>query len=177
MQAHEQNCCLRKEEHAEVAQQALKVAVIGSFRQHYDAVLSAIETFRAAGWSVTSPDGSSVLDPAVEFVRFDTDEPDWTDAEIQSITLERIFSADLTYVIAPSGYVGRTTCYEIGRLIQSGRPIYFSEKPEDLPIRVPDRFVATPEQLVGNSGARMTLESIHAMDDDLSSRTERGLIR
>jgi hypothetical protein len=47
--------------------------------------------------------------------------------------------------VAPNGYVGRTTCYEIGRLVQAARPVYFSDPPDDLPLFVPQSHVLTPQ--------------------------------
>jgi hypothetical protein len=90
---------------------------------------------------VTSPVGSDIIEPEIDFVRFTTDPEHLDDPAVQSITLANIFRADLTYVVAPEGYVGRTTCYEIGRLIQARRPIYFSNPPRDLPLCVPPQFV------------------------------------
>ena len=115
----------------------VSVAVIGSFRQHYDRVLGAVHTFRDAGWTVTSPLGTEIIELGIEFVRFTSDRPVWDDPTVQSIALHRILRADLVYVVAPDGYVGRTTCYEIGRIVQANRPLFFSEHPKDLPLAVP----------------------------------------
>ncbi|GAB1511728.1 hypothetical protein JCM33774_37700 [Actinophytocola sp. KF-1] len=90
------------------------VAIIGSFRQHYPDVLVAWLEFRDAGWEVTSPLGSQVIEEGIPFVRFRTDEPAWDDPTVQTAALHRILRACLTYVVAPGGYVGRTTCYELG---------------------------------------------------------------
>lgn len=117
------------------------MSIIGSFRQFYDDVLSAWRSFAAAGWRITSPLGSPIIRPGIPFVRFVTDPDDWDDATVQTAALHRILRADLTYVIAPGGYVGRTTCYELGRIIQAAQPVYFSEQPRDLPIAVPDHHV------------------------------------
>jgi hypothetical protein len=117
------------------------VAVIGSFRQHYVVVCEAIDAFRAGGWRVLSPAGSAILEPGLDFVRFETDEAKLSDAEVQAVTLRNILKADLTFVVAPDGYVGRTTCYEIGRLMQAKRVVIFSEHPRDLPIEIPPTHV------------------------------------
>jgi hypothetical protein len=117
------------------------VALIGSFRQHYVIVCEALEAFRAAGWRILHPAGSKVLEPGLDFVRFETDEPKLSDAEIQAVTLRNILKADLTFVVAPDGYVGRTTCYEIGRLMQAKRAVVYSEHPHDLPVEVPSTHV------------------------------------
>lgn len=126
----------------------LKVAVIGSFKRHYVSVLQAIEDFRKAGWEVTSPAGAAIIQPGINFVRFTSDEETLSDSEIQTVTLRNIFSAQMVFVVAPGGYVGRTTCYEIGRLVQARKPVYFSEQPLDLPIEVAPNFVGSATALV-----------------------------
>lgn len=123
------------------------VAVIGSFRQHYSHVLAARAAFVEAGVRVSTPLGGDVIDEQVPFVRFDTDPAEWDDARVQTVALHRILRADAVYAVAPAGYVGRTTCYEVGRCIQAGTPLYFSESPEDLPIAVPDTHIVRPNVL------------------------------
>lgn len=127
---------------------AESVAVIGSFRQHYSRALEAVTAFRDVGWVVTSPIGTPVIEPGLDFVRFESDDADLGDAMVQTLALHRILRADVVYVVAPDGYVGRTTCYEIGRAVQARRPVYFSERPRDLPIAVPSGHIASPSELV-----------------------------
>jgi len=124
------------------------IAIIGSFRQHYRDVLAAWATFRAAGWIITSPLGSRVIEEGIPFVRFELDDPGLDDATVQTLALHRIMRADLTYVVAPGGYVGRTTCYELGRVLQAQRPVYFSAQPADLPLAIPVPAIASPDDVV-----------------------------
>jgi hypothetical protein len=131
-----------------VSVSARSVSIIGSFRQFYDDVLRAWRSFATAGWHITSPRGSPIIKPGIPFVRFVTDPVDWDDATVQTATLHRILRADLTYVVAPRGYVGRTTCYELGRIIQANQPVYFSDHPLDLPVVVSDDHVGTAEDVV-----------------------------
>lgn len=123
------------------------VALIGSFRQHYAEILEVHNILTSRGITVTTPEGGLVLEPAVPFVRFNTDVADHTDEFVQCRALHRILRANAVYVVAPEGYVGRTTCYEIGRCMQAGRPLYFSERPADLPVAVPPSHVVTPSGL------------------------------
>jgi hypothetical protein len=125
-----------------------RIAIIGSFKQHNTQIQSACDIFSAAGVVITSPQGKEILEPGIPFVRFSTDNPSWDDAEIQSLAMHRILSADLVYVMSPNGYIGRTTCYEVGRIIQKGKPIYFSEHPDDLPIKVPSEFIVSIAKLL-----------------------------
>ncbi|MGJ5208121.1 hypothetical protein [Bradyrhizobium sp. HKCCYLR20261] len=125
-----------------------RIAIIGSFRrERYDGVLDILHRFRAAGFAIVSPSGAAIVD-GEEFVRFSTDDASASDPEVQSRTLENIFSADAVYVVAPRGYVGRTTSYEIGRIIQRRQPIYFSEQPNDLPVHIPEWCVVAPAEFV-----------------------------
>lgn len=123
------------------------VAIIGSFKQFYTQVLEVIAIFKKMSIEVTSPLGSAIIKPGIPFVRFTSDNPSQSDEMIQTITLKRIFSASATYVVCPDGYVGRTTCYEIGRIIQGFKPIYFQEIPKDIPIKIPSSHIISPEVL------------------------------
>jgi hypothetical protein len=125
----------------------VRVAIIGSFKQHYQTVRIALTTFREAGIEVTTPKGSDIQEEGIAFVRFHSDPPDWDDPTVQTVALHRILRADAVYVVAPNGYVGRTTCYEIGRVLQAHHPIYFSEAPDDLPIAIPASHIVDPAQL------------------------------
>jgi len=124
------------------------VAVIGSFRRYNRQVQDVCADLRAAGIVVTSPRGEEILKEGIEFVRFASDDADWSDPAIQTLALHRIFRADLVYVVSPDGYVGRTTCYEVGRVIQQRKPIYFSARPRDLPLHLPDSCVLDVNALI-----------------------------
>lgn len=127
---------------------ATKIAIIGSFRRHYGKILSVIDKFKKNGLEVTSPAGTEIIEPDIEFVRFTSDSAESDDSTVQSITIRRIFAADIVYVVAPDGYIGRTTCYEIGRLVQAQIPVYFSEVPKDLPVYVPDEFIISEDEII-----------------------------
>lgn len=153
-----------------------KIAVIGSFRQHNTQIQLVCSLLRSAGAIVTSPISCEVLEEGVDFVRFTTDSSDWSDAAIQSLALHRILRAELVYVVAPMGYIGRTTCYEIGRIIQLQKPIYFSERPMDLPIRIPDDFIFDERTLLERLNNVCWRPSwLHAIDVDNASTLEREL--
>lgn len=62
-------------------------------------------------------------------------------------TLKKILKADAVYVYNPEGYVGRTTCYEIGVVISKRRPLYFYAPPADVPIPISERQVVDPHKL------------------------------
>ncbi|WP_270365749.1 hypothetical protein [Microbacterium algeriense] len=151
------------------------VAVIGSFRRHYAEVLATLTTFESVGVSVTSPLGGAVIDGQVDFVRFDSDPSEWDDPRVQTVALHRILRATAVYVVAPEGYVGRTTCYEIGRCLQSRTPTYFSEAPVDLPIAVPDTHVLPPDVLAAYILEETVAPLLPLHDPELASLERRLL--
>jgi hypothetical protein len=127
---------------------AVSVSIIGSFRQYYAQATLAVEEFESLGIHVRSPVVSRIVNPGDEFARFETDPPQSSDQLIQAMTLDRILGSDLVYVVAPGGYVGRTTCYELGRVHERSIPVYFSAPPRDLPIEVPPGSVLSVHDLV-----------------------------
>lgn len=136
------------------------VAIIGSFRQHYQLAAAAARQFESAAISVSTPPVSRVVDPQADFVRFETDSLDSEDHQIQTETFERIFEADVVYVVAPSGYIGRTTSYELGRVHERGIPVFYSEAPRDLPIHIPEESVMSVVELTDWLRANRMRESL-----------------
>lgn len=143
------------------------VGIIGSFKQHYIEVLEAARLLSELGLRVSTPKGGQILKEGIDFVRFDTDFPSYDDPTIQSVTLHRLFGADFVYVVAPQGYIGRTTCYEVGRLLHAGLPVYFSDKPHDFPIKLPKSHTLTLEQLVSKIEKRDFVPSWPFLDESL----------
>lgn len=129
-------------------EQGLICSIIGSFRKHYGEVAALIEAFESCNVQVLSPKRSSIVNPLEKFVRLQTDNPGFEPVEIQLIALHRILRSGFVYVLCPAGYVGKTTCYEIGRIHERGIPLYFSEHPDDLPIVVPVSTIINPERIV-----------------------------
>lgn len=124
------------------------IALIGSFRQHYPEVLAAARTFSDAGLTVKSPSVSRIVRHGPEFVRFESDPPEFSDHDLQAATLEKIFTSDLVYVVNPGGYIGRTTAYELGRVHERGMAVYYAEPPKDLPITVAEGTIVDARRLV-----------------------------
>ena len=156
---------------------ANSVAIIGSFKQHNDAIQRVCAALRSAGICVTSPRGAQIVQEGIDFVRFPTDPTGWTDSAVQSLALHRIFAANLVYVVAPAGYVGKTTCYEIGRALQRKQPIYFSAPPVDLPVHIPSRFVIDASGLLAHlCDTTWQPEWLFDLDGTQTGELERALI-
>lgn len=128
----------------------MHTSIIGSFRKYYGGVVSLINRFAAAGVVVLSPKASDIIDPTAEFVVLRSDDPNHRDEEIELIALHRILRSDFVYVWNPEGYLGRTTCYEIGRIAERQIPLYFLEPPRDLPIIVPGNSIESPDGIIAS---------------------------
>ena len=153
------------------------VALIGSFRQYYKAVLESLAAFADVGLVTTTPKGTPIVEPGIPFVRFESDETDWTDEMVQVAALHRILRADFVFVVVPEGYVGRTTCYEIGRVVQAGRPIYFSQRPDDLPLFIPDSNIKTAKEIAKEIRTKnFEPSALHTHESSELGRLERDLL-
>jgi hypothetical protein len=163
----------------------VRIAIIGSFRRYYRDVLNAIAIFEAVGCAVSSPASSWLIDADAEFVRFASDPPDCDDVEIQFRALRNILKSDAVFVVCPDGYVGRTTCYEIGRIHDRGIPLFFSHPPCDLPIPVSANAVADASTVANVLRAANGVpivdesdlsESVRLLRDSLQQKRDRLML-
>lgn len=134
-----------------------RIAIIGSFQRtdNYELVRELIAFFEKEGLTVVSPAGTIVADNREGFVVFESDNRTQKNEKIQYDTLVKIFSAHVVYVVNIDGYVGKTTCYEIGRILERRQPIYFYSHPQDLPICITEEFIVSPVkfmEIICNSG-------------------------
>lgn len=131
-------------------------SVIGSFQKYYPEVVKAIEIFRRSGIDVLSPSKSEIVNEINGFVILGTDISD-NPIRIESATLNKILESHFVYVVNPDGYVGRTVCYEIGRINEKGIPVFYKNKPIDLPIDVPKHMIIPEKRLARHIGKNQTL--------------------
>jgi hypothetical protein len=116
------NCPLTLSLKGIVSNAITTVALIGSFRHimrpcfRLDGILS--------GLIVTSPTGTSVIEEGIPlFVLCLT--PRLGKSPDSNRCTSSNNGAHFVYVVAPQA-MGKTTCYEIGRLLQAKQPLYFS---------------------------------------------------
>lgn len=122
------------------------VSVIGSFRKFYKEICDIIDDFSKQGICVLSPKKSEICNIIDDFVVFKYDNPAFSPEEIQMITLEKILNSDAVFVYNPNGYIGKTTCYEIGFCLSRSVPLFFLEKPKDLPIPFSNKQIVSVEE-------------------------------
>lgn len=126
----------------------MKISIIGSFRKYYEEIKQIIVLLKKNGFDVLSPRVSEITHSVEDFVIFASDDSKLTPSEIQTDTLNRILKSDIVYVYDPEGYIGRTTCYEIGVIRTTTIPLLFLERPKDLPILVQNYEIMNPSKLI-----------------------------
>lgn len=125
----------------------MNITIIGSFRKYYSEICSLIDDFEHNGINVLSPTKSYIVKEANGFVLLKSDNNCVNPYQIQQRVFEYAEKSDFIYVWNPNGYIGLTTAYEIGRIVEKGRTIFFKEKVKDLPIFLPDQNIKSPDQI------------------------------
>lgn len=127
----------------------VKIVVHGSFRRHFDQVLEAIEVFESAGFTVLAPEAREIISLTDGFVILDG-ERDMDPRHIEARYLQhlkRLGSLGFSYFVDPSGYIGRTTSFELGIAQLIGARCFFLEKPTDHPTFYSRESVMRPHVL------------------------------
>lgn len=122
--------------------------IIGSFRKYYNDITIAIQLLEENGHKILSPKISKVERNEEGFVILSSDKPQYSHVDIQTMVFHRAFRSDFVYVWNPDGYVGKTTCYEIGRLVERKIPLYYKEYPIDIPLYVPKGSVLSLDDFI-----------------------------
>lgn len=152
----------------------MRISIIGSFRKYYEDIKKLIILLQKNGITVLSPRFSEITRSIEDFVIFASDNQELTPAEIQTETLNRILKSDVVYVYNPQGYVGRTTCYEIGIIRTTTIPLVFLEKPRDLPISICACDIMNPSKFIYNlkENKRFTSKNISVIVDKNKTKNE-----
>lgn len=127
----------------------MNACIIGSFQKYYNDILNVIECFEENGINILSPKHSSIERNENGFVILKSDYNYLQHDEIELMVFHRMFQSDFVYVWNPGGYIGKTTCYEIGRAEERGLTIFFKEIPVDLPVFISNDAIVSPENLCG----------------------------
>ncbi len=126
----------------------MKITIIGSFRKYYEEICNLINQFEKSGIQVMSPKKSFIIDNIDGFVILNSDEKNQQPFIIQEHVFENIKNSDVVYVWNPEGYLGNSTCYEIGKIMGMGKPILFKERPKDLPINVENSMIKNVDDMI-----------------------------
>ena len=125
----------------------MKITIIGSFRKYYEQICNIIDFFQNNNIEVLSPKKSFICNEISGFVILRSDY-DKEPSIIQEHVFTNIRKSDFVYVWNPSGYLGNSTCYEIGKIMEMKKNIFFKEKPVDLPISIDSSMIKDVEELL-----------------------------
>lgn len=100
-----------------------RVAISSSlrFKDSIREAISGLEALRIEGLFPNLDSGLSKDDLTLKVMR-----------QLEADHFDAINSADVLYVINPDGYIGNLVAVEIGYAVAKGKPVYFSEKANDL---------------------------------------------
>jgi len=108
---------------------------------------------------VLSPEKSTPLDHAAEFVMLASDPPNLSIQDIEDAHLAYQQNADFVYLVNPGGYIGLSAAYEIGVAKGCGKPVFALEQPADPMLATRRIRVISPAGLI-EFLQRETLEGI-----------------
>lgn len=114
----------------------MNITIIGSFRKYYKDICNVIDIFEENKINVLSPKKSYITDEKDGFVILDSDQKGLKPYIIQEHVFVNISNSNFIYVWNPNGYLGNSTCFEIGKIMEMKKPLFFKEIPKDLPIQV-----------------------------------------
>ena len=153
----------------------MRVCIIGSFQKYYYDIVRIINLFDDIGISTLSPKKSIIDRNEDGFVILKSDYEEFLHEDIQLMVFHRMFLSDFVYVWNPDGYIGKTTCYEIGRASEKGIPIYYKERPVDVPIAIPQNSIWTPEELCEYIQKHQALPTLNFLEGSLTWKLVEAL--
>lgn len=117
---------------------------ISSSLKHKELIRTAIQDLEQHGVRAVFPNldsGVAKEDVDLEFMR-----------KLEREHFESIDDSEALYVICPEGYVGTLVSVEIGYARAQGKPVIFSEQPEDLGLQALATNYVSLEQLAEIKG-------------------------
>ncbi len=130
----------------------LYATVSGSFRKHYAAIATAVDTFRAAGVHILSPRAAQPVSESGDFVYLEGDLGSPSDVEIGH--LNAILESDFLYVVNPNGYSGVSSAFEMGFARSTNVPIFCKARPRDSMLEGLVRYGMSPSKIASTMAAK-----------------------
>lgn len=145
-----------------VNQNKFKVVVHGSFGQHFAQIVETIKLFKNNGINVIAPTSTEITAIKGSFLLLENEE-NLNPAAVELAylhKLQQLGSNGFSYFVIPGGYVGKSAAYELGIAQANGVTCYFSHKPKDLPVYVPNSHILSPSSLVEYTTLNQALPSV-----------------
>lgn len=126
-----------------------KAVLHGSFGRHFEDIRSAANTFKTAGIKIVAPDPLEITAINGSFLLLEQEEGlDPRFVELRYLhNLHKLAPNGFSYFVNPGGYIGRSAAFELGIALSLNVPCYFSHKPKDLPVYVPNSNIISPQNL------------------------------
>lgn len=145
-----------------VVSNKFRCVVHGSFGQHFEQIIETIKLFKEFNIRVVAPTSTEITAIKGSFLLLENEEDlDPILVELSYLhKLQQLGSNGFSYFVNPSGYIGRSTAYELGIAQSSNVPCYFSHKPKDIPAYVPSSHIIKPRNFIEYITTHNSLPSI-----------------
>lgn len=121
-----------------------------------------MHVFNSAGIKVIAPESDEITAIKGSFLLLEDEEKlDPRYVELRYLhQLHKLGSNGFSYFVNPGGYIGRSAAYELGIAQATNVPCYFSHKPKDLPVYVPNTHIISPSCLAEYISSASKLPSV-----------------
>lgn len=126
-----------------------RVIIHGSFGRYFDDIRAASKVFKSAGIKILAPESLEIAAIKSSFLLLENEEElDPRYVELRYLhNLQKLGSGGFSYFVNPNGYIGKSAAFELGIALSLGVPCYFSHKPKDLPVYIPNSHILSPQAL------------------------------
>ncbi len=122
----------------------------GSFGNHFEEIRNTAKIFSDGGVKILAPRSLEITAIKGSFLLLEDEENlDPRYVELQYLqNLQKLGPYGFSYFVNPNGYIGKSAAFELGIALATNVPCYFSHKPKDLPVYVPNEYIISPKELV-----------------------------
>lgn len=107
------------------------IAIIGSFRKHYDEIVKSANIFTENGFLVLVPKLDGIQENSKDDFLLLIGDEEKPPQQLEEEFLNKCLEADLVYVCNVGGYIGKTVMGELFILASNGQEVYFYATPEE----------------------------------------------
>jgi ADP-ribose pyrophosphatase YjhB (NUDIX family) len=140
-----------------------KVILHGSFGNHFEEIREAAKLFSEAGVKILAPESMEITAIKGSFLLLESEEKlDPYYVELRYLhNLQKLGPNGFSYFVNPNGYIGKSAAFEFGIALATNVPCYFSHKPKDLPVYVPNENILSPQAMINKIGLEGSLPQIN----------------
>ena len=111
------------------------IAILGSFRKHYNNIVETANIFTKFGFQVLVPKLDGIQENSKDDFLLLIGDEEKPPQQLEEEFLDKCLEADLVYVCNVGGYIGKTVMGELFILASNRQEVYFNAEPEEALLR------------------------------------------